>query len=371
LHLLCVRTHSKCKLKMDNKKNIRISDIARLAGVSVGTVDRILHNRGRVSKEKRACVERVLKEVNYKPNLMARSLAMKKTINIIALIPSFKTGEYWEDINRGISCAETELNLYNVRIERILFNQYDELSFNKAVDTLLKKEFQGILIGTLFGEPVVRLSLELDNRKIPYVYVDSNIVGQNCLAYFGTNSYDGGYIAAKLLMEKIPENSDILISRIMRECKNCSTQICNREKGFIDYLTKCDYQGQIYYCDLSIDDPLYNTQVLDEIFNSTGKYIRGAVLFNSVCYVLADYLSRHKEKQIKLVGYDLLARNIEHLLEGNIVNLIAQRPEMQGYNGIKALAKYLVTGECVSKVNYMPIDILISENIQYYNNQSI
>lgn len=76
----------------DKTKNVRISDIARMAGVSVGTVDRILHNRGKVSKTAQEKVNRVLQEVEYRPNLMARSLALKKQFNIAALIPAFPAG---------------------------------------------------------------------------------------------------------------------------------------------------------------------------------------------------------------------------------------------------------------------------------------
>ena len=70
----------------DKTKNVRISDIARMAGVSVGTVDRILHNRGKVSKTAQEKVNRVLQEVEYRPNLMARSLALKKQFNILKII---------------------------------------------------------------------------------------------------------------------------------------------------------------------------------------------------------------------------------------------------------------------------------------------
>ena len=55
--------------------NIRIVDIAKMAGVSVGTVDRVIHNRGRVSEENRKKVQAILEMVHYQPNLMARSLA--------------------------------------------------------------------------------------------------------------------------------------------------------------------------------------------------------------------------------------------------------------------------------------------------------
>ncbi len=59
-------------------KNIRIKDIARLAGVSAGTVDRVLHNRGRVSEEALQKITEVMKQIDYKPNLIARTLGSNK-----------------------------------------------------------------------------------------------------------------------------------------------------------------------------------------------------------------------------------------------------------------------------------------------------
>ena len=56
---------------------IRIKDIARLANVSTGTVDRVLHNRGEVSAKSREKVEKVLKEINYQPNIYASALASR------------------------------------------------------------------------------------------------------------------------------------------------------------------------------------------------------------------------------------------------------------------------------------------------------
>ena len=67
-----------------------------MSGVSTGTVDRILHNRGKVSEEAQKKVEKVLKEIDYHPNLIARSLALKKSYHFITLIPSFAKGEYWD-----------------------------------------------------------------------------------------------------------------------------------------------------------------------------------------------------------------------------------------------------------------------------------
>lgn len=66
--------------------NIRIIDIAEMAGVSVGTVDRVIHNRGRVSEENEKKVRAILEKANYQPNLMARSLASKSSTISLPLL---------------------------------------------------------------------------------------------------------------------------------------------------------------------------------------------------------------------------------------------------------------------------------------------
>ena len=166
--------------------NIRIIDIAEMAGVSVGTVDRVIHNRGRVSEENEKKVRAILEKANYQPNLMARSLASKKQYHFLAITPSFKPGEYWEAISEGIDKAASETEFYNVNVTKLFFDQYDNHTFDAIVRTLFDEEdIDGVLIATLFTDSVVRLSRELDARDIPYVYVDSNIVGEHQLAYFG------------------------------------------------------------------------------------------------------------------------------------------------------------------------------------------
>ena len=351
--------------------NIRIIDIAEMAGVSVGTVDRVIHNRGRVSEENEKKVKAILEKANYQPNLMARSLASKKQYHFIAITPSFEPGEYWEAISEGIDKAASETELYNINVTKLFFDQYDNSTFDVIVRNLFdKEEIDGVLIATLFTDSVSRLSRMLDIRNIPYVYVDSNIAGEHQLAYFGTESFDAGFIAAKLLTSQIGNQPDILISRIIHNGKNDSNQGRNRKEGFLQYLNENGFGGKLHEVELKIADSEYNFAKLDKIFYDNPR-IEGAVIFNSTCYILGNYLKERELKNIKLVGYDLIDKNTELLSEGVITALIAQRPEQQGYNGIKSLCNHLVLKQNPEKVNLMPIDILIKENLKYYLNNKL
>lgn len=349
-------------------KTYRIKDIAELSGVSTGTVDRILHNRGKVSEEAQKKVEKVLKEIDYHPNLIARSLALKKTYKFISLIPSFAEGEYWAKLSEGINKAEQELFSYNVEIIRMYFNQYDKSSFDNLILEIEKASCQGVIIATLFQESVLKLTRQLDKLEIPYVLIDAFIEKTNCIAYYGTNSYDSGYIAGRLLFEQIDKEDNIAIFRFIRKGDMHSTQVMKREEGFRDYLYSHDFQGKIYPVHIHADESKENKDILDSFF-ATHAEIKAGIIFNSRAHVLGDYF-QHPDVDIKfkLIGYDVIDSNIPYLDNGYITHLIAQRPEVQGFNCVRALFRYLVLKEKVEQINYMPIDILMKENIKYYNN---
>ena len=88
---------------INSNKKTGIKEIARLADVSIGTVDRVIHNRGEVSKKTMEKILDVMDKTNYKPNFVARVLASKKKPRLVCLIP-FHTPEnmYWKEPLEGI-----------------------------------------------------------------------------------------------------------------------------------------------------------------------------------------------------------------------------------------------------------------------------
>ena len=272
-------------------------------------------------------------------------------------------------MSRGIDKAAKELEQYNIYIEKLFFDQYNVESFENVTAPLYHENMDGVLVATLFSESTICFSKSLSSRGIPYVYIDSDIPGEKQLAYFGTESFAGGALAAKLLCEKIQPTSDILLAKIIHKGKNDSNQGKNRREGFINFLKENNFKGQLHQVELKADDAVYNFSVLDQIFKQHPQ-IEGAVIFNSKCYILGNYIKARDMQRIKLIGYDLIGKNTNLLSDGIITALIAQRPEAQGYNGIKSICNYIIFNQKPEKINLMPLDILIKENIKYYlNNQ--
>ena len=84
-------------------KKVTINDVAKAAGVSKGTVDRVLHNRGEVSEKSRKKITKVIEKLGYIPNMHASLLASKRNFRIICLLPEFSKGEFWELTEKGMS----------------------------------------------------------------------------------------------------------------------------------------------------------------------------------------------------------------------------------------------------------------------------
>lgn len=361
------------KAVMKENNNIRIVDIARMTGVSAGTVDRVIHNRGRVSAENKEKIEKVLREIGYEPNFAARTLASKKEYPIAVVAPSYEGASYWEMVGQGIEKAADELRRYNVSVDFFRFDQYDRTSFPSVRSILENNHYKGVIIATLFEEAVKEMSAELDALQLPYVYIDSEIGGQNDAAYFGVDAHRSGYIAGKLLTREVGADAEIVVAHIKFIRKDISLQMRAREEGLLKYLEEAGHRGEVTHLELDPNATGESISVLENYLSQV-KNRAGMIVLNSRVYELArmlDDIAVHLREKVVAAGFEAIPPNVEALAEGNVAFLISQRPERQGYDAVKALGQLLVGGQKPGKVNFMPIDILIPESVEYYNNYKL
>ena len=350
--------------ELNNK--IRIKDIAKLAGVSEGTVDRVIHQRGDVSAKSLEAVNKVLEEINYTPNLIARSLASKKQYHFVCLYPKHNKTDYWQSVDDGFNLAANEFIHYNVQIEKLYFNQFDAQSFIDISNTALKKKIDAVFIAPIFREECLLFISELKSRNIPFSFIDSMIEDTDFVTYYGQHSFQSGYIAAKLLLNSFIDNEKVLVIRTQRKGA-VSNQTLNRNNGFVQYIQdkKLTDKIEIINVEFKGDDENSNLEVMRDAF-AEHTNIKAAITFNSKVYRLARHLETLNRPEVRLIGYDLLEQNVAYLKQGMISYLIAQRPDKQAYLSVRDMCRELVFKQKVSKINYVPIDILMKENIEYY-----
>lgn len=362
-----IRNSPKAKITEMNKApdRIRIKDIARLAEVSVGTVDRVLHGRSGVSEESKKRIEKIMKQLDYHPNMYASALASNRKYAFACLLPQHETGEYWTDVERGIGRGIAVFSDFQISSQITYYDPYDYHSFEAMGAQILKIEPDGVLLAPTTPKFTKPFTEELSARGIPYIYIDSNIKDNPPLAFFGQNSRQSGYFAARMMMMLAGNQKEIVIFRKINEGVVGSNQQENREIGFRQYMDEHHPDCKILELDLHAKESGNDRKMMDAFFAKHPSVTDG-ITFNSKVYIIGEYLRAQEIKKFHLTGYDLLARNVNCLKDGSVSFLIAQQPEMQGYNGIKTLCDYLILKKEVATINYMPIDFLTAENIDYY-----
>ena len=350
-------------------ERIRIKDIARLAGVSVGTVDRVLHGRSGVSEASRKRVEDILKQLDYQPNMYASALASNKRYTFACLLPLHEVSEYWTDVETGIHHAVNTYSDFHIDVRLFHYDPYDYHSFAQAAEEVLAQKPEGVLLAPTAPQYTRPFTDELKRRDTPYIYIDSNIKEQPALAFFGQDSHRSGYFAARMLMLLAGEEArEIAIFRKINEGIVGSNQQERREVGFREYMKQYHPACQIHELDLHAKRDTEDNRMLDDFF-AQHPQLKNGITFNSKAYIIGEYLQKKQKMDFNLMGYDLLQRNVDCLKQGSIFFLIAQQPVLQGFNGIKTLCEYLILKKEVPGEYFMPIDLLTKENIDFYYNR--
>lgn len=343
----------------------RIKDIALKANVSIGTVDRVIHNRGEVSTATREKILQIIEEMEYQPNILASTLASKKTFSFALLFPEpISTESYWNKPLIGVKEAFQEIQQYGISINTHLFKQTDSQIFKKEATLVLQNNPDGVVLAPFFSRESKEFIAELKKREIPYVFIDSNIKDSEKLSYIGQNSFQSGTLAAKLLDYSIPDSASILILHFAKELDNMN-HLVQREKGFYEYFSNTS--GYKNLITLEIADPNdvnCQNQIIEQL--QTNADIKGIFVTNSQVYYIGRILEQLKIKGIRVIGHDLIRENIDFLNKGIVDFLICQRPEEQGYRAILTLFEHLVLKKEVKTENYTSIDIITKENLDYY-----
>ena len=346
-------------------KRITIKDIAKLAGVSVGTVDRILYNRGSVSEANKAAIEYAIAKLEYKPNIHVSALALRKTYKLCVSIPQFSKGEYWDALERGINKAIEKYEGVDINIKFFYYNQFDIHSCRKAFDEVSKYNADAVIIGPTYRDETIYLVNQLEHLDIPYIYVDSMVENTSPLAFFVANPYICGYIMSKLITGLTPQSSDLVLFQAERIGDESANTTILRKQGFMAYLKEKNLNNILHRVIYSALDVNKNDELIGDYFEKNPN-IKGAIVLNSRGNVIAEYFKKKNINHVKLVCIDMTEKNIQAIKSEYIDYIICQRPEEQGYMATKSIIEYLIYKLPLKVENYLPLDILVKETVCLY-----
>ena len=344
---------------------VRIKDIAEIANVSIGTVDRVIHKRGEVSQTTRERIQKLLKEHGYKPDIIASSLALKRQINLAVVMPRLiHEHEFWKLPQSGIKKALEELSHYKISIDTYYFDQFNTDDFVQQAKKFPYNNIHGILFAPVFQEESIAFLRRCEKERVPVVLFNSLLDDLYIKSFVGQDAYHSGYVAAKLINYGLEPKRAVAIINLSAR-KDHYAHIISREKGFRSYFEEySDRLSHLLTIDLhGVDDQKLHAR-LNEMCNEYD--VAGIFVTNSRVYKVAGFLAERGSQSVRLVGYDLLPESIEFLKRDYIDFLISQRPEEQSFRGLMSLFNLVAFNREPVERQLLPIDIITRENLRYY-----
>lgn len=336
-----------------------IKEIAELAGVSRGTVDRVLNNRGAVNDDTAKRVLTIAKSLDYRPNRAGIVLAaQKKKLKLGVII--FSTENYFfADVLSGVEEKAKELADYNCSvIVRQVYHNIDQQL--QALKELVEEGVNGIAI-TPCNHPSIQEYIDtLFENRIPVVTLNTDIEGSKRMAYVGSHYRHSGETAAGLMQLLTHGKANIGI------VSGSPDVLCHTERvaGFCSTIKE-------HYPNLHIADMVENhddetesyektTLLLKEHPDIDALFITAGGTYGACQAVKALGLAG----KLKIVSYDKAPFTQGFLEDGTLCAVICQRPQLQGSRPLEILFDYLTTGEPPHEEHhYMDVVIRIRENL--------
>lgn len=335
-----------------------IKEIARLCGVSRGTVDRVLNKRGRVKPETEALIMRTIERMGYTKNMVGRALTVRRDAPVIGVILCSEGNPFFDDVFTGFRQAETELADYGVTLELRTMRGHDVTMQLRLIDEI-SPSLAALVIQPI-NDPRVEARLAVLKREgIPTVTVNTDIENSCRCCYVGSDYESGGATAAGLMRLVtdgrarlgILTGVDTLMGHTLRlkgfeerlQQSAPDIDILARESGRDD--TERAYRATL--------DMLKKKPEIDALFVlAAGAY--------DACRALMEL----KREDVRVVTYDDVPSTREMMRRGIVRAVVCQQPVEQGYRAVRAAFDMILCGEMMEDRRLiMENQIKIIENL--------
>lgn len=319
--------------------SITIKKIAELSGVSRGTVDRVLNNRGKVKPETEALVRSLAEQVGYKPNIAGKALAVRKKSLVIGVIVASEGNQFFDDVLRGIEEAERDLRDYGVKVLLKTMKGY-----NTKQQLKLIAEIQGqinlLILNAISDAKIAQKIDELHSQGIAVITLNTDIEHSKRLCYVGSDYFRGGETACGMmgLLTGGKANVGIVTGSFKILGHN------QRISGFREVIAK-KYQGlQVVDCVENDDDDICAFQVTKNMLTSHPEIDAVFVVAAGVYGTCRAILAMGLAERISVVSFDKVPTTVEMMKQGLIKATICQQPFTQGNRAVRIAFDYLVSG---------------------------
>lgn len=342
-----------------------IDMVAKEAGVSRGTVDRVINQRSYVKAEVKERVIQAMKDLHYIPLRIEQAQRLglitetEMPCKLGVILPNW-TGHFRSEVLRGVSDAKALLvdNQIEVVICESKTGLLDETI--EHLDDLERQGVKGIVVCTKDHTAIARRIDELYDAGIPVVTFNSDISESKRLCFVGQNLVQSGRVAAELMVKYLQPEDEILAVMGNPEFN------AHRERlqGFCDRLKEKGFKEKKLHIRQTYNDYSRTYQEVKKIIEIDNK-IKGIYMANRSTTACAEAVCElGYQGKLHIICHDL-TDTTKRLLRSGIIDLaIAQNIYSQGYRPLMILKDYVQKNvKPEEDFNNSPIDIICAENI--------
>lgn len=338
---------------------VTIQQIAEATGVSRGTVDRALNDRGRIDPAVAEKIRQTASELGYvKKERKRRAQVQKRKIGIVTQLSG---ADFMQSVHAGIVTAKKELEELGFEVLVCENDSVEEKDQLRSIEMLEKEGIQGLAIMPVDAEKVRRkLNVLSVDRQIPVVTFNSDIVGTGRCCFVGMDNKKSGYAAAGLLEMLTRGTGKILI------ITGYFSSVVNnaRVDGFVQILKERVPALEIAGVQASFNREEEVERIIENAMMSISGISGIFVVSGGQKGIGRAFEKLRIEHRPYVVIYDETPDNAALLINGTADFLIDQNGFEQGYRPSRILADMLMNGtQPEAEFLYTGIDIKTKYNI--------
>ncbi|MCI5648394.1 MAG: LacI family DNA-binding transcriptional regulator [Fusicatenibacter sp.] len=320
---------------------VTIKQIAELAGVSRGTVDRALNNRPGVKKEVQERIQKIALDLGYKPNPAAKALADNRyNTKKIGVILNSEGNPFFGEVMRGVEEALDTFEEFGLKSSIKTMKGYNTDLQIRLIDQLVSEHVQGIVLTPINTPEIIWKINELKKHRIEVVTINSDLLDSDRMAYVGCEYRKSGTVAAGL-MGMMNRGTKERYAIIGSSEKNLAVE--QRIYGIRETIRQ-DFPW------IEITDIIQNEDSDRISYTLVSELLQNRKDLDGICFAGAGNEGGMKAvlesgRKLNIFAFDLTEPIRKGLKDEKVIAAICQEPYKQGYEGTEILAKYLLWNE--------------------------
>jgi LacI family transcriptional regulator len=342
-------------------RKLGIIEIAKLANVTIGTVDRALHGRKGIRESTRRHILEIARRVGYRPNMAARALSVRRVPIRIAICIPREIHNYFDQLYQGLNAEAQRAELLGIEAIWRRTERLGEVELEKVAELIDAEPSALILtLGSAAGlTPVID---EAERRGIRVICVDTDLPESRRSTAVCVDAEASGRVAAELLGHMVPAGGHIAVITGMRHIEDHR----RKTESFCDAYPNFCQGGVVADVIEAHEDDEEAFQKCFTLFEQH-KSLAGVYVNTANCLPVCRAIwARGLAGRLKLVTTDLFAEMRPYFEKGTISASISSRPYFQGELAMRLAVEHILDGTPLPKFRFIAPQVAMRSSFHLF-----